>query len=996
MGIIEGKLDNQEIRKKLESYKYSSSVIDSIIEQFWFHDFYNSFVSDEVYLKHLLDYLDKNKPKAFNRYDSYRYFFDTIVKIKAVRFALQQVALVFEKIQSDAVPPQKFIEILEGVNPPTRIRYALPTWVEKSHLARVRERDNQTLFIWGHHTITEFLTAEYLLEQKNPIAEFEKLAILNQEGIIAFKPSWSGVLRFLLESSRGKETLGWLVGFLEKHADNIDDNLSELLTLVDVVLTPSLQKRIFHLIYDSYFERVVWLPVWTRTRLSKFVDAEIYKRLKRDIKKWPSRTETFVKRGNVVTIIEGLLERKGRILTDKEKDFWQKTLINFANNPDDGGNGVLQRDSLSAIALFNDEKIIPLVADSCFEKAQDSLVRDEFIQFCYNSAPNSKAAIDYFIKGIKKGSTIYARHGLYKITTREATEYFLSEISQDEQFLKAFLEHESIFDEEGADKELIKTIEKQINPKITRDLKKIIFTVLRIDAYYKEDQSNFLHQIVQIISKHDPKYLFEVLGDIKKEKDEQKIDRLFYDSKELLAPLLTKDNIKQYLKVLKEFPERTRRDAQFPVYIAKRVNGEIGEQVYQEAVRLGYIEKVDESRSERDFEEQQNKRKQDTIQDFQRLLEPSPGKYIPSVFKNYLNNKKELDEFFKTKEGTKLKKRLIKLVVDEGIRKIDPRQFRVKIENRYEGNSKFTWSSQASFYGDILKIVKEIAPKEIAKNRQRIIDFIPYEFDTGSISDFVERLENEELEWVNKVMSDKEDDRRYLIPQTYIYLVGEYAKRGCKLLSVKPILKSFVGDPRTRDYDQRSALESLIHFINELDKDTKAFLQETFDKSKDKELANIANSLLIAIYKDDKAIGWRFDQIKTPLKFDRGRIEGVAHSVGPEEEELDSLAFAKPLLALKDEKYLKNFLDLLDYSFKVLREKKTELEKKEYWGYINYLWRIAIAFVENLKENGSFKPLLALEEWTLKHSSYENSNWLMARIRELKKTYIDYIGMFEI
>jgi len=63
---------------------------------------------------------------------------------------------------------------------------------------------------------------------------------------------------------------------------------------------------------------------------------------------------------------------------------------------------------------------------------------------------------------------------------------------------------------------------------------------------------------------------------------------------------------------------------------------------------------------------------------------------------------------------------------------------------------------------------------------------------------------------------------------------------------------------------------------------------------------------------------------------------------------------------------------------------------------VNYLWRIVIAFVENLKEKNSFKPLLKLEEYVLKYSNYENSNWLMSRIRELRKVYIDSIGRIYI
>ena len=65
------------------------------------------------------------------------------------------------------------------------------------------------------------------------------------------------------------------------------------------------------------------------------------------------------------------------------------------------------------------------------------------------------------------------------------------------------------------------------------------------------------------------------------------------------------------------------------------------------------------------------------------------------------------------------------------------------------------------------------------------------------------------FEFVNKVLSDRKDDRRYLIPGTYIYLVGHYAKKGFKLKKAKKILKSFIYDKYIADYEQRSSLENL-------------------------------------------------------------------------------------------------------------------------------------------------------------------------------------------
>jgi hypothetical protein len=260
------------------------------------------------------------------------------------------------------------------------------------------------------------------------------------------------------------------------------------------------------------------------------------------------------------------------------------------------------------------------------------------------------------------------------------------------------------------------------------------------------------------------------------------------------------------------------------------------------------------------------------------------------------------------------------------------------------------------------------------------------------ILDFVPELKEEELSFVNKVMSDKNNDARYLVPGSYIYLMEQYAKRGGKLSNVKPILISFIKDNMISDDDQRNALETLGLFIDSKDLESKRFLQKIFNK-KDKneheqQLANISNAILVAKFKDKAAIDWRFEQIKKPLEFDRKKLMGVFHSVGSVEEELNSMKFARPLIDLNDEKYLPSFLNLIGYSSKILAKDRNN----EYRDYVNYLWGIVIAFVEKLQNKNSFKPIIKLETWISKNNEAKNLNWLQARIRELRKIYINNLG----
>lgn len=990
--FLNGKLDNQEIRQKTVKYAYtsnykpSSKLIDNIVDQFWFHDFYNSFLSDEVYLNCLFEYLNKKKPTKFNRFEFYHFFFEQLFQDRQDKTTLSFIALDFEKHLTNSLVPSEYENLLKSLNAP-KDKFDV-RWMVNNHLGKIEEREGKEYFTWEHHTLTEFLVADYLLQTSDVVAELKRLVILEQDGVTAFITSWSGVLRFLFESHKGLEVYTWFVGFLEKNKENVDDNLSELITFIDLKLSKELKARVFNLVYGSYFDRSTWIPVWVWNGISKFIDEDSYKRLKKDIKKGATRTETFVRRGNVEVIIGSLIGHKSPHITKKEATFWEKKIISFINSPEDDGNGVVQRHGLYALAKLKKTSLIPLV-DKVAESS-DSLLRDEFIQFCIATNSNSKYAINHFIKGMKLGADIYARYGLYAITKKESIKYLLTAVIEDDEFWKAFFEHESIFDKDDGDKRLITNISNNLDDEIVSSLKKIIFKVFQIHDIYQEDKSSFVRQIVLLINSKDSNFIFEILDEISKQ-EETKSFHLFFDYEETLAILLTPDKLDVYFEKVKTLPSKVQERATSVVYIAKRTNGAVGEDVYRKAVELKKIKPVNEKAINAQWERQQTKSRLSVVKQFQQYLEPSPGKFFPEVFEFYLRNHKEIDEHFKNK-GKRDKKRLIKLAIYEGIAKINPQEFKVTIPDK--NTRQFTWSAVASYYGNILSIVKIFAPEEISKHRKNIIDFIPYAYsdDMSLIIELIEKLDDKDLGYVNQIMSDKEHDIRYLIPGTYVYLASHYTKKGCKIPSVLPVLKSFIGDEYIPDYEQKATIEALHLLTSCSDNDTKKLLNEIIKNENLKGLTEVANASLIQIYKDDKAIDWRINQIKKPLLFHR--VEG-GHTPGAAEMEIDWMAFAKPIINLKDERFFNKLFELLDYSFALLEEKEADPNKKEYWEYINYLWRIVTSYIENLKEKGSFIPVLALEAWIKKHVKNNNYNWLRLRVKELKNSYINYIRPFD-
>ncbi len=152
---------------------------------------------------------------------------------------------------------------------------------------------------------------------------------------------------------------------------------------------------------------------------------------------------------------------------------------------------------------------------------------------------------------------------------------------------------------------------------------------------------------------------------------------------------------------------------------------------------------------------------------------------------------------------------------------------------------------------------------------------------------------------------------------------------------------------------------------------------------KPEKLAEKANEFLIENHKDEEAISWRFDElIKRAFPFKEPI--GV-HSVSSHEHELRDKEFAAPLTKLKNPQYEKQFFDLLDSSFHILK-------KDGHWPYAQYLWQIVCAYFDNLKEERSYKTLRDLEKFVEEHSSDEGINWFKYRLKELKHSYIMFIG----
>lgn len=953
-------LSNEEIREQLGKEGYSPELIDSIIDQFWIHDWGNSFISIKENFAVLQKFLAKEKPKTFSRFNFYTFFYSkSVPNYEKISKSLQKIAAVFELMHTDRVTSGEFEEILKELNVTKEI--SLKFLVEANLVENIEEEKKQVTR-WTHHTLTEYLSAIYILEQKDILKSVDRFMCNSESGPITFIPSWAGTLRFLVEKE--PDTLiDWLAENLKANPDFLNDQMAEVIVFdITSEIPEDYKTKLFHLIYDTYQEKKWWIPVWAYHNLYKFINAQIYQSLKKN-----ADNDSFEYKGNTAATIDGMLKNHHSLITPpEEQKFWRDKLIEYAN--DKNTNGVLQRHSLAALENFSgDSSIVDAVAAN--DKSSDTLVKEAFMNLCKTIDPNNPVSIGFFIEAISDDSAhIYARNALYSIDSKEGITTLLKRIADNQQFIHEFLDKESIFNKKDkqADRVLIDNIKKYPDQENRDLIKKLIITAFTGERNYRSGDSFFLQQLALIVKTQEPNYLQEIITTIRDLPQEEK-NRLFINDFEgVLSVLIDVEDLENLKTVFNDtLHHHSGYTFAEAIRLATKNGNPHGTAVLRKGIELGItadpekLPKYDDHLRERELEIYKQFRKY--------LSPPTKGQYFPQVFGYFVENQKILETQITDDEM----QRLLELAIDSNLRKIDPEKINVRYKDQENKSGEYTISAVAGYFADVLRLLHKVKPTILQEpeNRKKVINFIPFAYsnDFKIIQDILVTVTDEEIATLNAIMMDKSRDLRYLIPQTYIYFATVFQN----LKTPKEVLISFIQDKYISESDKVYALKTLKRFITQADKETEKMLLSFWNPKERNQLSNEANALLISVFHNDAAISWRF-QILIDSAKPFQRQEGV-HSVGELEMELDNLAFAKPLIHLKYEKYMKQFIDLLNFSLELNKDEK-------YKEYTNYLWRIAIAFVVRDNFFLSESAYEELKKWAQKNKETPNINWFNKRL----------------
>ena len=973
-----------KVKEYLSKHQIPDNVIGEI-EKIISHPFKDLLIQIPRYLYLLKEYYKGKQGGVINwdnisRSELMEYFiyhklniedekFD-VLKKEIIKNLLEKLALIMEIYQTNVITHEELMIFFDDLKSDMKISFL--SQVPFEYFLNRSIKNNGDSYEFDNTEFQEYLASKELRRiRKTDQTIFD---IIVEPEINEILPSWLNTLKFYIDSD---PTFVQKILKLKKKSINskiLHENYLKLLTDVNANKLDSLRKsQIFKYVFNYYQENLIWLK-WEVSRNISFYfqrDNEkllikFYKVAQKSL--LDNETKFTVLLGNIAEIIGLIIERN--VLNPVQQLNWKKRFLETIKI--DSIKPTLHRLLLFSLSQFKDTAIIKKVQTAF--KSKDQLVREAYIDLCSFVNPHSKISIQYFIEGTIQRN-LKARYGLYKLKSKQSIILLIDELIDNKNFLEAFLNQESIF--EDNDKELINNIKrlfKKNNPLIKKLEELVLKTYDSHDLYHDRSKSKFIKEITYLIKKNNKKFIFQLIKILNNNKN----DVVFYYYEPLFELLLEASIVKKFIKSLSSL--KLKRNIALNVLLNfKYSNRDDAMQIY-ETGRLYFNKEYDDA-------EKKNKSPLFNYhQVYEQLLyklEPSKGKYITDVFQFYINNEKNLKNKIKYKDLKRMKEIIEKYLL------YNFNSSCLKLSYKRELGRKTNTYSVHSLVPIITTCIKVVGLLNIDINKKyfsKLILFIPFTYQETRecIFNIIENytLTKKDTTAIINIYNDTSNDLSIHNPESFIEFAQKY-----NITQAIPILKRFVGNKDFLIQYRRKSFE-VCHKLNK-DKD---FLIEYFEKYKNSsddsdQITVLSNELLITDYNDTKHIKWRMDEtIKKSFKIDDANTSQGTRFISPSESELRDKSFVKPLMILDNPKFEKLFLSFLRQSFALIKDDKL------YFKYADYLWSVIIEYYKNLKTQRSYKYLRNLENEIHLHGSIEGVNWFQYGIHTLKDEYIRYIG----
>lgn len=887
-----------------------------------------------------------------------------------IKRILEKLALTMEVYQANTISKDELMTFFDDIESDLKLTVLSHITIDTFFAKTVLQESTQDLdrIEFENTEFQEYLAAKEITRFAKPHrVAFSFAADKNANEIL---PSWFNTLTFLVDMVPDiLEQLLEFSGLRSGEFKIADEGFLNFLGRVNPTsISSDFRRRIFIDVINYHEKTKQWLVGQLASALPSFFTTDFEVELKAHAEKAENETgpSRYIPLGNIAYVVAYLFKEKISL----DKPYWRQKLLAYTK--DDNDNGVLQRHALYALQTLGDPTVIdelPNLLDS-----NDELVGRGFLDTCIALNPDHPKSLQYAIQSVKSND-ISGRYGLFEIKEKGSILTFLKTYNDDEQFRKEFLDGTSIFGDR--DSVLVSSIDSVFDAEIAELCKEVIAKSVQNYIYRSIERSIFVNGLIKLLKSKDSNFIAEILRRIHKVPNG---GHGLYFAQDTFAQVFEIEDIPVYMDFMIEVNEkRTAMNTMARIRYSKRDRAEEIYEAGRSKLPKEYTEW--EAAQAKGPDPIDNSRKEAILKQFRTQLQPEPGKYITGVFRFYNDHLNDLSPLLTDDDINRFKE-----LITGSVLKFNPAEHGLKILEEHTGGGSKTYTSSevAHVFGDALISAKNLGI-DITPYRSNIALHIPFAYDHELKETFelVKDFTPAELVPVMAIYKEKNTDLWRHQPESFIDLVQRY-----HLVEAASILKDFVKEQSFRIYTRNEALEVADSLIPDT-----LFLQEIFDqyinskKLEEKDIAYVANSLLITSHAKKEAVLWRLEEIKKRATAYITPRSGGVHNVSHIENELrHDKPFAKPLSELKHSGFEDKYLELLDSAIEVWGR------GKEFHEYAQYMWEIVYSHFENLKEYRSYGPLKSLEKRVADLKDKDGANWLASSMVRLRRSYLMYLG----
>jgi hypothetical protein len=972
-----------QIRSFLSASGHSESDIERLLEQMSFGHL-TSILQIPRYLAYLEAYLAERGVEAaasVSRTDLFEFFVYRKLELEEekldtnkralIKRLLEKLALAMEICQTNVLSQDDLMTFFDELDSDLKLVALSQIPVETLYdysLIRVSSGSlNQVEF--ENAEFQEYLAAKELSRFADPSRG--AFALATDPDAHQIYPSWHNTLTFLTDLVPDLlEPIVEFSGLRRRDYALVDEGFFRFLSrLTPERVQADLRPRLFREIIEYHRRTLQWLPFHVSESMSKFYEPSLEGFLRDEVARAEAaNVEAGAERrdvplANIAYVIANLL-RSGPSV---DRDYWRDKLIGYAKEA--GDSGVLQRRALDALGELGDPTVLEQLSDL---RLDDELVENALLETCVKLDPDHSTTRQLVFKLVRQGKA-RGRDGLVGFRKPDSLKEFLLCFLGDESFRRGFLRGMSISAER--DVALADRI-KQVGDEEVRELAaEVLVASFQRDVVYEyhAGDSHFFSALWDALRNDRPEFVGTMVERIKG--DSNTPAHLFY-AHSLLGAVLQPDDVAPFIEVMRKVD--TERAAVEILALVRDSGRPCAEEVY-EAGRVHLpkmysdLERAKQDRA-REREEQAGERRAEQLAGLRDRLEPEPGKFTTDVFEFFTRHHEELDLVLSDEDRARLL-HLTQTVLGHW----DPGEQKLTISD--EGGRSFTMSISIRVFGEAIEAARCLGC-DLTPYRRQLLNLIPFTYhgELQMVFDAIPNIEASELEPVLAVYRNRDSDLWRYRPHSLIAAVKRYNNA-----HAAPVLRALVTE-REIDSDAR---EQALVVLDSLCPDPE-FLREVFDRysecdGDDQKLAETANAALISRHRDSGAIKWRLEEVMgraAPFQEPRG-----VHGVSPLENEIRlGKKFARPLMLLAEPSYVEEYLALVDSGIALWGR------GREFYAYADYLWGIALAYFENLKELGSYAPLEQLESRIASARDDAGTNWLASKFVELRRKYLRHLG----